>query len=274
MRRHLNPAAAFGLALMGATLSMGSAQGADNDPSLYRFRDANNRPNQGAFRDYVLELGNTLSPKLLAPAETLGINGFQFGTQLSITNINETEDYWQLGVEDSNPSSQLMATHLMIRKGLPFSFEIGGSAAYMLNSELWAFSVEGKWALNEAVEQAPVDFAVRAAYSRMVGSTQLNLSSFNMDFVLSKSFGMAGVVNIAPYMAYSPLWVYASSEVLDPTPAIGDDPQNNFVLTDEDPFINRFVFGMRFIFANVNFTPEASLAQGMQTYSFNLGIDY
>ncbi|MFN3198464.1 MAG: hypothetical protein ACE366_08620 [Bradymonadia bacterium] len=260
--------------LLGLMICSHQAGAEDNDPSLYRFQDADGRPDQAAFKEYALELGSTLSPKLLAPAETLGINGFQFATQLSITNINDSEDYWQLGVEDSSPPTTLMASHLIIRKGLPFSFEVGGSATYLINSELWAFGAEGKWALNEAIDDAPVDFAVRAAYSRMVGSIQMNLSSFNMDFVLSKSFGVAGVVNIAPYMAYSPLWVFASSEVLDPTPAIADDPQQNFVLSQEEPFLNRFVFGMRFIFANVNFTPEASFAQGIQTYSFNLGLDY
>lgn len=269
MRR--NP---LGWALICLMATAGLAQAEDNDPNLYRFRNADNQPDQAAFKEYARELGNAISPKLLAPAETLGINGFQFATQLSITNIKDTEDYWQIGVEDSDPPGTLMATHLTMRKGLPFSFEVGGTATYLVQSELWSFGAEGKWSLNEAVDDVPVDLGIRAAYSRMVGSTQMNLSTFNLDIILSRSFGAGGVVNIAPYMAYSPLWVYASSEVLDPTPAIPDDPQNNFVLAKENPSVHRFIFGMRFIFAGVNFTPEASLAQGIQTYSVNLGLDY
>ena len=253
------------------------ALAADNDPVLRRFfTDTGNGPvpDQALFREMVREYGMAFAPKLLAPAETLGVNGFEIATELSITDIDEQAQHWQLGVEDESPPQTLLTTQLRVRKGLPFSFEIGGVAAYMVNSELWAFGGELKWAINEGIEAFPVDFAVRGAFNATVGSTELNLRTFGLDIILSRSFGAGGVVNIAPYMAYNPTFIFATSGVLDSTPIVPDDPARNFVFGDEQITLHRFVVGTRLVFALVNFTPEVVFAEGIQSYNFNLGLDF
>lgn len=264
------------LGLVVATAQPASAL--DNDPVLSRFfdLDAGRRPmaNQKLFGDFARELGMAMAPKLLAPAETLGLSGFHFGAELSITNIDEQAEYWQKGVEDESPPGALLTTQLHLRKGLPFSFEIGATATNLINSELWAFGGEVKWAPNEAIEAFPVDIAVRAALSRVIGNTELEMTIFGLDFVLSRGFGAGGVANIAPYMGYNPVFVYARSSVLDATPKTGVDTNMNFVLQEESPILHRFIIGSRFVFTYVSFTPEILLAKGLQTYSFNLGLNF
>ncbi len=267
-----------------------SAAALDNDPALNKLctaqgNDASSpcgdardgaivRGDQAAFAEVAREYGMAFSPKLLAPAETLGINGFQFAVQVGITDINETEDYWSRSVEDGDPPSVLVTTQLDMRKGLPYSFEVGAHATYLINSELWAFGGSLKWSPNESVDDFPVDLAARGSVSRMVGSTQLDLTTAGLDLILSRDFGVGGVANIAPYVSYSPAFIFARSGVLDSTPGTGDDPSNSFVFAEEEETLHRLVVGVRFVLGALNFTPEVALTKGIRSFNGNLGLDF
>lgn len=280
-------AAGSALALLGALALFGvePAWALDNDPSLSRLCEGYNpnglqpcgakpKPDQSAFADLAREYAMALANKLLAPAETLGINGFDLGIQFGLTNINEDKAYWQQGIEDQSPPSMLVSTHIDMRKGLPYSVEVGATASYLFNSELFAFGGMVKFAPNEAIKDFPVDLAIKASVMRVVGSPQLKLTTFGLDGVISRSFGVAGAVNIAPYMAYSPVFVFARSGVIDSTPGDSKAADEHFVFDGEDFVIHRFVLGTRFLFGAFNFTPELALAQGIQSYAFNVGVDF
>ncbi|MEZ4470663.1 MAG: hypothetical protein R3F60_07675 [bacterium] len=239
------------------------------------------RPDQKAFAALTREYGMALGPRLMQPAETLGVNGFAFALQLGLTNVDENKSHWQKAIRanEGMPTSPeapstLQTLQLDLRKGLPFSIELGADLAWLMNSELLSFSGSVKVALHEAVRQFPLDGAVRASVGRMVGSSELEMTFFGLDVVISHGFGVGRSVNIAPYMAYSPLFIYASSGVVDSSPGDHDTPAGTFVFADEDQVIHRFVFGSRFIFGAFNFTPEAAIAQGIQSYNFNVGLDF
>lgn len=243
-------------------------------------------PDQIAFGEVAREYGMAFAPRLLAPAETLGVNGFQFGFQVGLTNINEQEEYWTKTAEERDPPSVLTTLHLDVKKGLPYSLEVGALMTWLTDSEMFAFGGSVKWAPNEGVDAFPVDFAARFSAIRTVGSSQLDLTSLGLDLILSRGFGIGGVANFAPYMAYSPAFVFARSGVLDSTPGCGPgsdpddvcrsggDPERSFVLEKEDITLHRFVVGMRLIVGAVNFTPEVALTKGIQSYNFNLGLDF
>jgi len=265
--------------------SVQQAQALDNDPEIRRLCVPSNDspalpcgvnpvPDQAAFKELSREMGMAFAPKLLAPAETLGVNGFQFSMQYSITNVNEEEEYWQRGVKDQSPSSTLMVSQFEVRKGLPFSAEIGANASYMIETELWAFGGMLKWALNEAVDAFPVDISLRGSLNRVVGSSELQLTTVGLDVILSRSFGAGGIANVAPYMAYSPAWILARSGVVDSTPGDASDLGRSFVFEKETLTIHRFILGSRFVFGAVNFSPEVALAKGLQSYNLNLGLDF
>lgn len=257
----------------------------DNDPNLARLCQGYNptsmtpctnspQPDQGAFKDLAREYAMALSNKLMAPAETLGVNGFDLGIQFGLTNINEGKTYWQRGVEDEEPPSLLVSTHIDFRKGLPYSFEVGATASYLFESEMFAYGGMVKFAPNEAIDKLPIDLAIKASVMRTVGSPQLKLTTVGIDGIISRSFGVAGVANIAPYMAYSPVIVFARSGVVDSTPGEGNRPTDNFVFDGEDLVIHRFTLGTRFLFGAFNFTPEMALTAGLQSYTFNVGVDF
>ncbi len=257
----------------------------DNDPAFSRLCIPTNSPpetpcgtnprgDQLKFKGLTREYALALSPGLLAPAETMGINGFQFDLQFSVTSINNDRSYWIDGIQDETPPGSLVVSRIGVRKGLPGSLEVGMSTAYLIESELWMFTVMGKWALHEGMTVVPLDVAVRGTYNTLIGSPEIDLKTIGLDAIVSKSFGVAGVMNVSPYIGYSPIWVYAQSNVIDSTPGTRDNADGDFVFADENQMVHRTTLGVRFIMGLFNLTPEAALASSQQTYSINLGIDF
>jgi len=287
---------------LGGLLAPAGASALDNDPALRGFGTYDAAAHavitdQAGFRGLVRELGMAMAPKLLAPAETLGLNGFAFSLgQYSMTNIDESADYWKKGTEqtlaettayqaapqlngEAQPPSMLHTLDFRLRKGLPYSLEVGSSLTWLVNSELFAWGAELKWALNESVEAFPIDFAVQAAVNRCFGSTELDLTTVGLNFILGKGFGAGGVIHLAPYMAYNPVFLSAESSVLDATPGTSEeldarDRGSSFVLASEDLVMHRFVLGTRFAASVVSITPEVVLAKGIQSYNFQLGLEF
>ena len=83
---------------------------------------------QAKFKGLTREYALALSPGLMAPAETMGINGFQFDLQFSVTSINNDRSYWIDGIQDETPPGSLVVSRIGVRKGLPGSLEVGMSS--------------------------------------------------------------------------------------------------------------------------------------------------
>ncbi len=279
---------AVSVALVFGALSVtaGAAWALDNDPQLNllcTIQDSSNEATpcgstptgdlalfKGLSRDY----GLVLAPTLLAPAETMGINGFQFDFQVNVTQIDNTQIYWPLGIEDGQAPPALVTTRLGVRKGLPYSLEVGMNATYLMESELWGLGGMVKWAINESVNDFPIDVAVRGSINRVVGSTQLDLTVVGMDVVVGHDFGLGGVLNLSPYFAYSPVWIITRSGVIDATPGKNDDPESSFVFGEERQLVNRYALGFRFILGTFNFTIESVLAGDLVSYNSNIGVSF
>src|SRR3990172_1436516 len=54
-------------------------------------------PHQWAFRNLVAQLGTAFAPKLLAPAETLGYNGFSIGLEGTVAPLHPHSHHSRLG---------------------------------------------------------------------------------------------------------------------------------------------------------------------------------
>ena len=178
-----------------------------------------------AFGSFAKELGVVFAPRSLGPAETLGLAGFSFGVGTSMTTINNGKPYWIAASpkRDSKPDSALTTLHLQLRKGLPFSFEIGAGLTHLLQSEMYALGAELKWSLNEGFLFLP-DFAMRASVNRMVGNRDLDLLVAGGELSASHPFPIKGMVTLTPYAGWSRLLINASSHVLDGTPGLNGFP--------------------------------------------------
>ncbi|RME20109.1 MAG: hypothetical protein D6806_16995 [Deltaproteobacteria bacterium] len=229
---------------------------------------------QEHFTSLMRELGMATAPVFLAPAETLGLNGFSFALEGSVVPIHNDEPWWQIPTE-GNPGSVLFIPHLHIRKGLPFSFEVGAQMSYLPESELFVMGAEFKWALNEGFYFIP-DFAVRFAINHMIGSKDFELSTGGWDLSISKAFGVAGMLSLTPYAGYNMLFVHASSHV-----ALYLDDTNQWQehvfgeVNWQDNMIHRFFVGLRMKTYIFQVTVEGLFTdQNVHMFNFKLGFDY
>ncbi len=178
-------------------------------------------PDSASFGAFAKELGIAISPRALEPAETLGQAGFAFGVATSVTDIHQEKEFWRLAMptEGAAPPPVLTTIHLQLRKGLPFSFEMGGALTYLVGSEMLALGADVKWALNEGFRLLP-DIAVRGSVNALVGNRDLDMVTGGVDATISNPFPIGGVVVVTPYAGWSRLLITAASHVLDATPGL------------------------------------------------------
>jgi hypothetical protein len=227
---------------------------------------------QQHFNDLMRELGMVTAPIFLSPAETLGLNGFSFALEGSVVPINNDADYWNLASE-GKPGSVLFIPHLHVRKGLPFSFEVGAQLSMVPESELFIVGAEVKWAMNEGFYLIP-DLAIRFAVNHIIGSKDFELTNGGWDISVSKAFGIGGMLSLTPYAGYNMLFIHASSHVvLDATAAM-----DQFVFSKvnwKDNMIHRFFVGLRLTTYIFQITLEGLFSnQDLHMFNFKLGFDY
>ncbi len=242
---------------------------------------------QEAFRDFATQLGLVLAPRMAAPARTLGYAGFHLSAMWSGTLVSDDADYWLLterGQRSQTAASMLSTLQLDARKGLPFSFEVGANLMWLVGSQVFAPGLEVRWALQEGARYVP-DLSLRGAVSHMVGNRDLLLTTVGLDAMLSKSFGVAGMVNVTPYAGWGLLMVAATSRVVDPTPTDATDPQNDFVFDSLRPASNvqhKLTLGLRTVYHVLNVTVQGDIqmlerytqGSGVKTISVKLGLDF
>lgn len=238
--------------------------------------------NNAAFRDFTTQLGFVFAPRMASPAETLGHAGFHVGAMWSGSLISNNESYW--GVTEGRPGLA-QTLQLDVRKGLPFSFEIGANFMWLADSEMFAPGLELRWALNEGFAYLP-DFAVRGAVNHMVGNRDLLLTTVAIDGVLSKSFGLGGTVNLAPYASWSVIMIAATSRVIDPTPLDEGDLTNNIVFEERTAtaqIAHKLTAGLRMLVYILNVSVQGEFqmlpsyetgGSGVVTITTKLGLDY
>ena len=226
---------------------------------------------QAGFREFAGDLGQILAPKIVGPADTPGSLGFDVGLDVSVTRIDESSSHWQKALGGESRSA-LTTIELLIRKGLPYSFEIGGAVSHLAGSDLWGMGLSLKYSFVEGFTYVP-DIAVRTSISTVLGKTDMTMLMTGADLTVSKTFGVAGALEIAPYVGYSFLFVHASSFVLGTFPGNQPNPER-FVIPQTDAFRHRAIVGVRMVVVHVATAFEMLLTDGIQTFTFRLGADF
>jgi hypothetical protein len=254
-----------------------------------------------------------LSAPLLSPANTIGINGFEFDFAYTFTTPADSE--WQYATErrsaerwerdtsgnvtEKSVDSSLNTLFFTLRKGLPYSFEVEAQLGYLVKTEISSIGGAFKWSLNEAVKKLPVDFATRLNILHSINPKHLDFSTIGLDFVLGKPFGLVGMLNLAPYIAYRPLWIIPHSVTVDSVPNTNPDDDsmmnsgaaNTMGNTTIGPIVfpskaeeknfpimlNRVTLGARFLIGVFKLTPEFTMAPDDSgthvSFSVSLGLN-
>jgi hypothetical protein len=299
--RNLN---AIGLGLMVGTLAgIPCAMAGPNDITLQRFvtMDSTTNPsgfeirlasgNEQGFRDLARDIGLIMSPRLAANAETLGISGFSVQLDQSVSLVDNSAEYWRLGAADGDASGSLQTSTLHVRKGLPFSLELGGTVTKMWGSELMGVGTELRWAPLEDFFWPVPDIALRGYVGTVLGDPQLNMILPGWDIVVGVPIGVGGVMNISPFAGYNMSVIIASSRLIDGEPT---NPQSAFelrpsnttpggtlinyqpeVLFDEQStVVSQGLFGVRLEFTILNVIFQGTISSAVQSYTTTLGFNF
>lgn len=218
-----------GLIVAVACFAWGGAASAGKlDLSITRFITCDATGQQcvtdvASYERFMAEYAFGLSPKLLAPAETLGYSGFYFGLEGSLTPIpgkgTTQGGYWDLGTTPQGEwPSVMFVPALHVRKGLPWSFEIGSSVNYLAQSELVGLGGEVKWSLFEGYKKgfrgAMPDIAARGSVVRVLGEADVDMTIIGVDGSISYNFGLGGQIILTPFAGFQYLWTIIRTEPL------------------------------------------------------------
>jgi hypothetical protein len=280
-------ALAFAVALLLPSL----AHSADLDIRLDRLGDLVREPDgnlrvdvdAGAFQNIVRDLGIAISPKFMGPASSLGSLGFAVSTEFSWTQVDAGAAHWQRALDA--PNNTLTSMQIRVRKGLPYSIELGGTVTHLFDSSLWGVGLDLKFAVLEGFRYLP-DIAFRFDVSTALGGRDLSMLVGAGNLLISKEFGLGGAVRLTPFAGYSLLWVHGSSQAVtffaDPAadnlcaggPSASTTCSQLALFGDTNIAVHRAIVGLQLVAAHVTVGAEVAYANAAQSYTVHLGADF
>jgi len=156
--------------------------------------------NASTFSSFSEEIGLAISYLPMAPAEPLGILGWDLGIEISAVDIDE--DLWgPFTTSSSKPPSFVPFPKIHLQKGLPLSFDIGIVYSEVPSSNIKMFGGEIKWAFISGNLALPA-IAIRGSYTTLSGVPGFDLQTFGADISISKGFAL-----LTPYAGYGQVWI-------------------------------------------------------------------
>ncbi|WNG34495.1 hypothetical protein F0U61_13260 [Archangium violaceum] len=226
-----------------------------------------NEEANGNFRAFARTFAAVMTSANLMPPETLGHAGFALNAELSVISLPSSV---VLPTEREQTGSLLLPS-VHVRKGLPFSLELGARVGWIDRSSMFATTGELKWAANEGFTWLP-DIGVRIHVTRLMGNRDFDLTATGLDLGVGKQFPLGGMVTLTPYGGIDFTGVMASSDTLDfdqgrqlsdtlDNPYAGLDNTGVYEQVKMGQNINtRFYGGVRFIGGALQLGAEFSLS--------------
>jgi hypothetical protein len=275
--------------LLLLTLLLGGTAALADPYDLRLFKLGNPSPNgvnfhpaaNARFEAFARELAAGLTSVNLMPPETLGHAGFSISAGLSVVSFDQSEfiiPTERFNADRSGIDGALLLPSIHVRKGLPWSLEVGTRLAWVEKSRMAAATGEVKWAINEGFTYLP-DLGVRGFATRLFNTKEFDLTAAGLDLGLGKQFAIGGMVTLTPYVGWNLVWVAASSDTVIFDPA---RPWEQTVASPSAPFNsadgvpqtgvfeevrlrdashNRYYGGVRFMAGALQLGLEYSLSQ-------------
>ena len=224
-----------------------SARAADLDPSLLNGVQQN-------FRSLSKEIGFGLSYFPMAPAEPLGILGFDIGLEVTALDINEDKIYWKIMGDFPD---MLPIPRLHVQKGLPFGIDVGAIYSSIPSTNISLWGGELKWAFLKGDIATPA-VAVRGTYTQLNGVEYLDLNTMGYDISISKGFTI-----LTPYAGIGQVKIESDPKIPSSLPQ----------LQKESITETKYFAGLRVSLGLINMVAEADFAE-VPAYSLKLGVGF
>lgn len=210
---------------------------------------------QSQFNALSKDLTAAFSYKAGAPAESLGILGFNAGLALSSTKLENTSA-WTAAMSSDDSIKTLVVPKLYLQKGLPFDIDIGAYYVNVPGTNLDAWGGEVKYAFISGNVALPA-VAVRAAMTSLTAVDQLELKSYSFDVSISKS-----ILFVTPYAGVGRVWA-------DSKPLAADATASSVDISDTRTFVGVSVQPLFF-----NLGLERDSVGGIASYNLKLGMAF
>ncbi len=219
---------------------------------------------QDDFKALSRDLGLAISYVPLAPAEPLGetLPGIDIGVEGTAVNLDTNSTYIKkieaIPGNGSIPST-LVIPKLHVQVGLPIvPIDLGFVYADVPTTNIKYMGGEIKYAILRGSTVTPA-LALRGAYTKLSGVTDLDISTQSLDLSISKGFAM-----FTPYAGYGMVWIDSK-----PTTTIPLVPLAEEKLSESKGFVGvKITF-----FPLMNMVAEADFAK-VSSYSLRLNLHF
>ena len=197
----------FGIVILGLGLTFNSPEVIANNDIVI-----SGGTTQSQFRDLTEQLGLAISYMPLAPAESLGLLGFDAGIEITAVNIDQSKSVWGNVIPDGSIPDYIYLPKLHVQVGLPLRLDVGAVYSKMPDSNISMVGGELKWAFIEGGAAMPA-LALRGSYTKLLGVSDMDLNTYGLDLSISK-----GITFLTPYAGVGMVWITSrnhSSTTLD-----------------------------------------------------------
>lgn len=205
---------------------------------------------QSEFASLAQDFTAAASYKGVAPAEPLGLTGFDVGLELSATQLQHTDAWTKAGYDHST----LPMPRLHVAKGLPYGIDLGASLTAVPGSDIKLVGAEIKYAIIPGGVATPA-LAIRGAATRLFGVDQLDLNTRSVELLVSKGFLM-----LTPYAGVGKVW--------------GNVTPNVSNLQQESTGGNKVFAGVNCNLGLVNIAAEADRTADNKSLSLKFGFRF
>jgi len=177
---------------------------------------------QASFDWVVRELAMTLAAPPTHSVASLGMFEFELSTDHRLTFVHDAtgagSSPWSALTEDGEASAVQYIPRVVVRKGLPYSFEVGGNVGWLAASRQFVVGGYGRWAVLDGWTKVP-DAAIRLSYDAYVGNDQIDLGVFQLAVSVGYTFETRSALSatgsqFSPFVGYGFLMAHAQP-VLD-----------------------------------------------------------
>ena len=236
-------------------------------------REVDERTQSGRYKSLMKEVSLAMGPRMVGPAASLGALGIELAYELSFVGTNSTASYWTETA--AAPTPTISTGQLRVRKGMPYGLQFGANLTHMYDSNMWAIGAEMNLAVIDGYKNIP-DLAVRTSINVVLGNADLGMLIAGADFVLSKSFGIAGVASLQPWASYSFAFTHVSTHQIDVYPTESTIQPDLMLLKQLNEISHRAAFGLRVVVTRVSVGFEflRSFTDDQNVMTGKIGLDF
>ncbi len=244
--------------------------------------DPDGRVRDGQYKHLMQELTLALGPRTSGPAASLGPLGIEAAYEIGVSGVNATADYWKKAVDE--PQSSLTAHSIHVRKGLPLSTQLGTSFTALQGTSLVAIGMELNFAVIDGFKHVP-DVSLGFGGNTVLGwpaNSSVDYAVLGWGATISKSFGIAGLFALQPWVSYRGTATYVSTHQLSVNVHPGQLTGSEFSLpaainfTDNKALDQNGAIGLRFVVMRMQFGGEfmRSFTQDLNLVTGKVGVAF